>query len=155
MYEKIMHNYEPSAENLLYILHDIQDYEPQQYLSEQAIREVSEYLQIPSSQIYSVATFYSLYSIEPRGKYVIRVCESPPCHLMGAISLIDELCSLLEIEVGETTSDGLFTLETTSCLGVCGVAPAIMINKDLYGNLTPKKLHGIIKNYKKQETVKA
>ena len=148
MFEKIIQKYDATAENLLYILHDIQDSDPQQYLSDQAIREVSEYLEIPASQVYSVATFYSLYSVCPRGKYVIRVCESPPCHLMGAQNLIEVLKEALEIEVNDTTPDGLFTLETTSCLGVCGVAPAMMINKELYGNLTEEKVRKIIGDYK-------
>ncbi len=151
MYEKIMKKYKPTVDNLLYILHDIQDNEPGQYITEQAIREVSEYLNIPTSQVYSVVTFYSLFSTKPRGKYIIRICESPPCHLMGSSSIVEEVKKILGINVGETTKDGLFTLELTSCLGVCGVAPAMMINKELYGNLTPEKIKEIIESYREKE----
>lgn len=151
MYERILKKYDPTAENLLFILHDIQDSEPQQYITEQAIREVTDYLNVSPSQIYSVITFYSLYSVVPRGKYIIRVCDSPPCHLMGSVSIVDELMDILGIEVGETTDDGLFTLEITSCLGVCGVAPALMINKELYGNLTPSKIRTVLDGYRKNK----
>lgn len=151
MYERILKQYDPTAENLLFILHDIQDNDPQQYIPEQAIREVSDYLNISPGQIYSVITFYSLYSVSPRGKYIIRVCDSPPCHLMGSVSIIDVLEEILGINVGETTQDGMFTLEITSCLGVCGVAPAVMINKELYGNLNPEKISMVIDKYRKNK----
>ncbi len=151
MYERILRKYEPTADNLLFILHEIQDNEPKQYIPEQGIREVSDYLDLSPSQVYSVITFYSLYSVSPRGKYIVRVCDSPPCHLMGSVSIIDELSEILGIKEGETTENGMFSLEVVSCLGVCGVAPAMMINKELFGNLTPEKVRNIIDKYRQDK----
>jgi len=142
--DEIIKKYEPKEENILYILHDIQDSDPQHYLSKEVIKKVSTHLNISLSQIYGVITFYTMLSVKPRGKFIIRICQSTPCHLMGSKSLIEHLEQLLRVNVGETTEDGVFTLETTSCLGVCGVAPAMMINDDVYGNLTPKKVDNII-----------
>jgi NADH:ubiquinone oxidoreductase subunit E len=91
-----------------------------------------------------VATFYSLFSLKPRGKYVIRVCESPPCHLEGAESILEEIKNYLRLEEGQTTEDGIFTLETSECLGHCAESPVMMINEEVYGNLTAEKVHSIL-----------
>ena len=137
---RLLEKYAPSKEHMLDMLHDLQQNEPRNYLSRDALRTVAEYLDIPLSEVVSTATFYSMYSLTPRGRHIIRICESPPCQLVGAESLIDLLAKHLEIGVGETTDDGAFTLETTSCLGVCGVAPAMMIDEELIGNLTPARI---------------
>ncbi|MBC7194760.1 MAG: NADH-quinone oxidoreductase subunit NuoE [Caldisericia bacterium] len=149
--EEIFQKYENKPENILLILHDIQDENPNKYLTEEDLREVSERLDLPYSFVYGVASFYSMFSLKPRGKYIIRVCESPPCHLMGSENILDELKKILEVDIGETTKDNLFTLEISSCLGVCGVAPAIMINEDVYGNLTKEKIKEIIDNLRREK----
>ena len=128
--------YPPSTEYMLDMLHDLQDAEPRHYLTKEALRAVAAYVDVPLSEIISTATFYTMYSLKPRGRHIIRLCESPPCQLVGAESILDILKSHLGIDVGETTEDDAFTLETSSCLGVCGVAPAMMIDKELYGGLT-------------------
>jgi NADH:ubiquinone oxidoreductase subunit E len=92
-----------------------------------------------------------MFSFMPRGKYVIRVCESPPCHILGAQTIFKAIESELGVKVGETTDDGLFTLEGTSCLGVCGVAPAMMINDEVYGNLDKEKIHKILSQIQSKE----
>lgn len=148
MYEKIFEKYSPEKENLIYILHDIQDSNPQNYVSEEAVQAVSEYLDIPVSHIYGVLTFYTMYSTKPRGKNVIRLCESPPCFLKGSENILKKLRQLLGVRIGETTEDGLFTLELCACLGVCGNAPAMMINDDVYGDLNEEKVEQIIANIK-------
>lgn len=148
--EEIFNKYGKSRDNLLYILHEIQDNNPQNYLTEDDLIAVSKWLGVPYSYVHGVATFYSMFSLTPRGKYIIRVCESPTCHLMGSNDILIELVKQLGIGIGETTNDGLFTLELTSCLGVCGVAPAMMINKEVFGNLTPEKIREII-NQKRRE----
>lgn len=148
MYEKIFKKYSPEKENLIYILHDIQDEHPQNYVSEEAVQAVSEYLRIPVSHIYGVLTFYTMYSTKPRGKNVIRLCESPPCFLKGSERMLKKLREILGVKIGETTEDGLFTLELCACLGVCGNAPVMMINEDVYGNLTEEKLEKIIADIK-------
>jgi len=141
---RLLEKYPPMTEHMLDMLHDLQQAEPCNYLSRDALTAVAEYVNVPVSEVVSTATFYSMYSLTPRGQHIIRVCESPPCQLVGAESLIDLLAEHLQIGVGETTEDGLFTLETTSCLGVCGVAPAMMIDEEIYGNLTRERIIDII-----------
>jgi NADH-quinone oxidoreductase subunit E len=142
--EKILRNYEPTGDNLLSILHDIQDASTEHYLSDEDLRAAADYLGLPYSFVHGVATFYTMYSLRPRGRNLIRVCQSPPCHLMGSSTISRELIRLLGIGFGETTADKLFTLEMTSCLGVCGVAPAMMVNDRVYGNLTPERIAEVI-----------
>ena len=142
--QKILHQYDPSPENLLSILHDLQDAHEQHYLTDRDLRRTSDYLGLPFAYVHGVATFYTMFSLKPRGKHIIRVCQSPPCHLLGATTIVRELMRLLGVEFGHTTPDGLFTLEMSSCLGVCGVAPAMMINDEVYGNLTPQRIQEIL-----------
>lgn len=144
----IINGHAGDASALLKVLHAIQDLDGVNYLSEQELILVAEGLNVPLSKVYGVATFYSLYSVKPRGRHIIRVCENAPCHVVGAAEVIQALQELLGIKVGETTSDGNFTLELTSCLGVCGVAPAMMIGDDVHGNLTPEKLNSILAEYR-------
>jgi len=112
------------------------------------MEEIADYVGLPYSKVYGTATFYSMISRKPRGKHVVRLCDSPPCHLMGSENILDVLRDLLGIEVGQTSPDMLFTLEITSCLGICGVAPAMMIDETVYGNLTAKKIRKIIDDYR-------
>ncbi len=149
--KKILTKYEPKEENLLAILHELQDSKETHHLTKEELIEVSNYLKLPTSYIMSVLSFYSMYSIKPRGKYVIRVCQSPPCHHVGAVNIAKELMRVLGVSFGETTKDGLFTLEFTSCIGVCGVAPAMMINDEVYGNLTPEKIQSIIEELRRKK----
>ncbi len=142
--EKILKQYERSGANLLAILHDIQDASPEHYLSDGDLRATADYLGLSYSFVHGVATFYSMYSLKPRGKNLIRVCQSPPCHLLGSSTISRELITLLGIGFGETSADKLFTLEMTSCLGVCGVAPAMMVNNRVYGNLTAERIAEVI-----------
>jgi NADH:ubiquinone oxidoreductase subunit E len=155
---EIINKYGNKRENLLQILHDIQNQSPQNYINEEDINLLSKEMKIPASDIKGTASFYTMYSFIPRGKYIIRVCESPPCHLLGAQTIFQAIETrlgikegettkdglLLGIKEGETTKDGLFTLEGTSCLGICGVAPAIMINEEAYGNLDEEKIGKIL-----------
>jgi NADH:ubiquinone oxidoreductase subunit E len=142
--EKILKRYEPQADNLLGILHDIQNASEEHYLTDDDLRAVADFLGLAYSFVYGVATFYTMYSLKPRGRYLIRVCQSPPCHLLGSTTISRELMRLLGIGFGETTADKRFTLEMSSCLGVCGVAPAMMVNDRVYGNLTPELIAEVI-----------
>ena len=148
--QKIIQQYDPSPENLLSILHDLQDANQRHYLTEQDLQAAAAYLRLPFSFVEGVATFYTMFSLTPRGKYIIRICESPPCHLMGSTTIAQELMKLLGIQFGETTGDELFTLEMSSCLGVCGVAPAMMINDEVYGNLTPHRILEILEEKRRE-----
>ena len=144
MIQEICQKYAPRKDNLIQILHEIQDQDPQHYISPEAVDIVAEYLKIPVNHIYGVLTFYTMYSTKPRGKNIIRLCESPPCYIKGSENMLRKMKILLGINVGETTKDGLFTLEFTSCLGVCGNAPVMMINDDVYDDLTEEKVEEII-----------
>ncbi|MCD4828188.1 MAG: NADH-quinone oxidoreductase subunit NuoE [Candidatus Cloacimonetes bacterium] len=151
MYKAILQKYEPVNSNLMFILHDIQDNHPQNYIPEDATREISEYMGIPESHIYGVITFYSMFSTKPRGKHIIRLCESPPCWLRGSEAILDTLESLLDVRAGGTTKDGMFTLELCACLGVCGNAPVVMIDEDVFGDLTPAGITGIINSLREEK----
>ena len=106
---------------------------------------------IPQTQVYSFITFYAMLSVKPRGKYIIRMCKSAPCHVRGAQAIVDALEDLLGIKMGETTEDKRFTLEYCPCLGVCEQSPAIMINDRAYVNLTPESVRDIVKRYIREE----
>jgi len=118
------------------------------WLPLEALKLVSEGMEIPYPYLYGVMSFYTMFSPTPRGKYIIRLCESPPCHIMGAENLVEVLKSELGIKVGETTADGLFTLEQTACLGVCEVAPAMQINEVVHGRLTAERVKNLLAEYR-------
>jgi heterodisulfide reductase subunit A-like polyferredoxin len=117
------------------------------YLPELALRYVSETMDVRLSQIYAVATFYKAFSVEPKGKNIIRVCSGTACHLKGAQEILHELETKLDIKCGETTGDMMFTLETVNCLGCCALSPVMTIDEEYYGNLDIKMLDGIIEKY--------
>ena len=110
----------------------------------EVLQEVARLVETSPAQLNGFVTFYTMLSTKPRGRHVIRVCTSGPCHVTGAPSIVAELTRLLGVELGETTPDGVFTLEDSSCLGICGVSPALMIDDDAYGNLTPEDLPRIL-----------
>ena len=120
------------------------------YLSDEAVEEVAELLNMSPLEVEELATFYTFVYREPVGKYVIHVCDSVVCWMDGYESIRDYLCRKLEIEMGETTSDGLFTLLPVCCIGYCDRSPAILINKKVYGPLNPEKLDEILENLKAQ-----
>lgn len=144
--EEIIVRYHGEETPLLCVLEEIQ--EKWGYLPRDVLGYVARRLGIPSSTVYGVATFYAFLSTQPVGKYVIRVCRSTPCHVRGAVNVLEALKKELGIREGETTKDGKFTLEVTSCLGVCGVAPAMMINNVTYGNLTEDRIREVLAFYR-------
>ncbi|MBQ9832320.1 MAG: NAD(P)H-dependent oxidoreductase subunit E [Clostridia bacterium] len=108
---------------------------------------ISEKTGVPVTTIYGIATFYSLFTLKPKGKYTIGVCLGTACYVKGSQLVIDELSKQLNLEVGGTSEDGLFTLDATRCIGCCGLAPALMVNDEVYGRLTPADVPGIIEKY--------
>jgi len=144
MYQEICSKYAPTKDNLIYILHEIQDTHPQHYISEEAVDYIAQYLNIHANHIYGVLTFYTMYSTKPRGKNIIRLCESPPCYIKGSENILRKLHILLGVETGETTKDGEVIFELCACLGVCGNAPVMMINDDVYGDFTEERVEEII-----------
>jgi len=109
---------------------------------------IAEGLGTTLSEVYGVATFYSQFSLEPKGEYVIGVCLGTACYVKGSQKVLDRLAEELNVPVGKTTADGRFTLNATRCLGACGLAPVMMINDEVYGRLVPDDIPGIIAKYK-------
>lgn len=112
---------------------------------------IAREMDIPQTQVYSFITFYAMLSVKPRGKYIIRMCKSAPCHIRGAKEIVTALEDLLGIKMGETTEDKRFTLEYCPCLGICEQSPAIMINDRTYVNLTPESVREVVRRYIREE----
>ncbi len=144
--DEIIEKYREEKTPLLSILQEIQ--KRWRYLPGDVLGYVSQKLDVPSSVIWGVATFYSFLETKPVGEYVIRVCCSAPCHVNGSVDVLEALQKELGIKEGETSRDGKFTLEMASCLGVCGVAPAMMINDVTYGNLSEDRIREILALYR-------
>ena len=100
------------------------------------------------SEVYGVATFYSQFSLQPKGKYVVGVCLGTACYVRGSQKVLDKVLKELSIDVGGTTEDGMFTIQATRCLGACGLAPVMMINDEVYGRLTDAEIPAILEKYK-------
>ena len=110
---------------------------------------VSEQIGVPVAEIYGVVTFYSFFSLNPKGKYVIGVCLGTACYVKGAQQVIDKFSEILNIKPGETTEDGLFTLEALRCIGACGIAPALSINGKVYPKVAVSQVPAIVEEYRK------
>jgi len=117
------------------------------YLPREVLEKVSEELKVPLSQLFSLATFYSAFTLKPRGKHTIQVCLGTACHVRGAPKIVDELSRNLRIKAGETTEDRKFTLETVRCVGCCSLAPVVRVDKDTYGYNTMDKVAKILTKY--------
>lgn len=130
-------------EDLLELLKEAQNRSG--YLSEKTIVKIAKSLDIPISDVYGVATFYSFLSTKPQGRNVIRVCKSLPCFLKNSETIIKSVEEELGIKPGETTPDGKFAFQLTNCIGACDKAPAMLINNDVYTDLTPRKISQILK----------
>ncbi len=125
------------------------------YLPEEALKKISRLLGKSYSEVAGVVSFYSFFSTVPRGKYLVRVCLGTACYVRGAKQVLEALKSHLNIEVGETTSDRLFSLDIGRCFGACGLAPAVMVNDDTHRRVRPAKVGQIIAEYRKQEALEA
>ena len=124
--------------------------EEYRYLPGNMLKYVSQELDIPLSQVYHVATFYTSYSLTPRGKHTIKVCMGTACHVRGSPRVLDEIVRTLEIDPGETTGDGLFTLETVNCLGACAIGPVVVID-DEYHMVKPGGFSEVLDDFKAQK----
>ncbi|HAS91765.1 MAG TPA: NADH-quinone oxidoreductase subunit NuoE [Clostridiales bacterium] len=132
--------------SLMQVLHKAQDIFG--YLPIEVQKFISSELDVPLAEVYGVATFYTQFAIEPKGKHKIGVCLGTACYVRGAQLIMDKLTKELNVKVGGTTQDNLFTFEATRCLGCCGLAPVMMIDQDVYGKLEPKKIPEILAKYK-------
>ena len=124
------------------------------YIPPEAFQEVRKQIQsqeeqvyVSKSQLFGLASFYDMLSTKPRGRHVIKFCENAPCHVVGGKAVWDSLCEALDLQKGETTPDKKWTLVTTSCLGLCSVGPVVLIDDDLYGNVSPSQIDEILARY--------
>lgn len=144
-YDKIIRKFAHMDGGIIEAFHAIQD--EVSYLPEEAIIAASKVFNVPVKEAYGVATFYSFFSTKKRGKYIIRMCQSAPCHIAGAEEVLRALEKELGISVGETTTDGKFTLELTECVGQCQDTPVITINLEPYIGVSSEKVPEIIAKY--------
>ena len=144
--DSVLNKWNNNGSSLISILLEIQS--EYNYLPKDALIKVSERLDIPLIHVYSVATFYKSFSLKPRGKHLITVCLGTACHVRGAPDVLNEIANQLNIDVGETTPDNNFTLETVRCLGTCAIGPVITIDGKYYGQMSSKKIQSILKNMK-------
>ena len=121
------------------------------YISKDNLKQISKSISVPYAKLYSIVTFYKSFSLKPKGKFVIRICDGTACHIKGSQALLAEIKNTLGIIPGETTSDGKFSLETVACMGVCALAPVMVIGENYYGNLNRVKLKTIINEYITEE----
>ncbi len=134
--------YKPIKDNLIQMLNEIQEHYG--YVPMEVQKELSEFLSIPMAEIYGVVTFYSRFSLKPKGKYSISVCLGTACFVKGSQKIMDRLQERLKIGPGETTQDGLFSIEETRCVGACGLAPVFTVNGEVYGKATVQKLDQVL-----------
>lgn len=149
IFKKFLDEFENPHVALLQVLNYIQDKEG--FISDKDLREISQFFHIPENEIESIISFYHFLHRERKGKYKIYVCTNIPCLLKGSEEIIKEIKNFLGIEKGGTSSDGLFSLFETECIGQCDSAPAIIIEGKVYGNLTPQKIINILERIKKYE----
>ena len=142
----IFEKYQKKRENVIPLLQDVQ--EKYGYISKENLANISKYLNVPTSNVYGVATFYNQFRLIPLGKHLIKVCRGTACHVKGSDKILEKLESELKIKAGETTEEGLFTLETVACVGACSIAPVITIDEEFYGRLQPKDVTALIDKYK-------
>lgn len=146
---KIVEEYKHDKSNLIQVLNGVQEHFG--YVPKDAMIYISEQMGIPVAEIYGVVTFYSRFSLKPKGKYNICVCQGTACYVKGAERILDKVKQELGIEVGETTEDGKFSLEPTRCLGACGLAPVFTVNGEVYGKATVEKVKKILDEYKSKD----
>jgi NADH:ubiquinone oxidoreductase subunit E len=144
--QDILSKHEAERAAVISVLQDINTH--YRYLPENVLRHTARALDIPLSQVYSIASFYNSFSFIPRGRYIVRVCMGTACHVKGGHQILQALERMLKIDAGGTTEDKNFSLEEVRCLGCCGLAPVITINEDLYGSVTQSKLPKILERYK-------
>jgi NADP-reducing hydrogenase subunit HndA len=130
---------------LIPILHEAQ--EIYGYLPIQVQKKISEKMNIPLTEIYGVVTFYTQFSLKPKGRYKVQVCLGTACYVRGASDIQDKFKEILGIDVGECTEDSMFSLDACRCVGACGLAPVAMVNSEVYGKLKPDDIQGIINKY--------
>ena len=157
MHNKIFESYQPNDRStLIPLLQEVQTIYG--YLPENALRDISNFVKVPLSRVYGVATFYNQFRLMPLGENIIRVCRGTACHVKNSANILFALEAELGVMAGHTTRDKKFTLEVVNCIGACSIAPVILVNDDYHGRITVKDIPKILKKYqavKKTETTEA
>ncbi len=152
--DKILEQFNHDSSKLIPILQQVQDV--YRYLPEDVMRYIADKLNISPAKVFGVATFFAHFSIKPKGKHIIKVCNGTACHVKGSAALIEAVSKKLNLKPGqETSEDGMFTLECVYCLGACGLAPVMVIDQTVYGQVTPEKAASLIDDMMKQEAAHA
>lgn len=125
--------------------------EEYRYLPEEVLHFIATSLGLPPARVFGVATFYSHFALQPKGTYVVKICDGTACHVKKSEALLDALCKTLDLSGPGTSPDMLFTLETVSCLGACGIAPVMVVNETVHGEVTPEKAVRLIRDLKAKE----
>jgi NADH-quinone oxidoreductase subunit E len=147
---EILEKHQRKPSSLITILQEIQ--EVYRYLPEEILAYIATVMGISTSRVFGVATFYENFSLEPKGKNIIRVCDGTACHVRSSETILNKITKTLGLKEGQkTTVDLMFTLETVSCLGACGLAPVMVVNGQVYGNMTPDKVEEVIMRIKEEE----
>jgi NADH:ubiquinone oxidoreductase subunit E len=141
--------YHDKSGSVIPLLQDVQ--EAFGYIPPESVEPIAEAMNLFPSQVQGVITFYAGFSLEPKGKYVVRVCRGTACHVKGGRSILRLMKRELELEEGETSPDFQFTLETVACLGTCFLAPTMMVNKTYFGKLSPPKITTVLSQYRKDK----
>jgi NADH-quinone oxidoreductase subunit E len=147
--KQIIKKHKSDKSALIAVLQDIQ--EAFNYLPKEALKTASSMMKVPMSRVYEAATFYTAFSLKPRGKHIVKICKGTACHVRGAAILQDRFETTLGIKPGDTTKDGKFSLETVNCVGACALGPVVVINTDYHGQVTINKVDKIIKKINNEE----
>lgn len=150
--ENYISTFEDKKSSLIIILHRAQEIFG--YIPEEVQEFIAEKIEVPISKVYGVVSFYNFFSMVPKGKYPISVCTGTACYVRGAEKILEALQKELGIKLGGITSDGLFSLDSLRCVGACGLAPVMLIGKDVHGKVKPEDVKEIIKKYKDLEIEK-
>jgi NADH:ubiquinone oxidoreductase subunit E len=143
--ENILQRHPKDQSSIIQVLLDIQN--ELYYIPRDVLEYVSDYLNVPLSRTYGLATFYKAFSLKPKGKYPIAVCTGTACHVQGAVKILEQIERELKVKEGETTPDKKFSVETVRCLGCCGLAPVVTVGKNLHGKVPTSKVSKILKQY--------
>ncbi len=147
--KELFSKYTSDKDNMIQMLNEIQEHYG--YVPLDVQKKLAEFLNIEMAEIYGVITFYARFSLEPKGKYNVSVCMGTACYVKGAEKLLDRVVEKLGIGIGETSSDGKFSIEETRCVGACGLAPVFTVNGEVYGKGTVQKVDQIIEELKAKE----
>jgi len=144
--DELCEKYQPIKDNLIQMLNEVQEHYG--YIPMKAQKTLSEFLKVSMAEIYGVITFYSRFTLKPKGKYNVAICLGTACFVKGSEKLLDTAKEALKIKEGETTEDGKFSLEATRCIGACGLAPVFTVNDEVYGKATPELMKKVIEEYR-------